>query len=176
MMSLMGAIGGAAPVLAPLIGALLEGPIGWRGLMWTLAALFTIMMGAVTLVLHETRPAEARRATNLLGGLGQVIRVPRYRLFVLLFGTTFAAMMGYVSASSFIYQEVMGFSTLQYGIVFGINAAGMIFSAYLASRLARSVGPLLTVKIAVPAVFGFSVLVLVVATHPVPDWFLALPI
>jgi DHA1 family bicyclomycin/chloramphenicol resistance-like MFS transporter len=175
-MSLMMTVGGIAPILAPSIGAFLQGPFGWRGVMWTLAGLFALMMCAVALVFRETRPPEQRHGASLLGGLSQVVRVPRYLLFAALFATTFAVMMTYISASSFVYQNVMGFSAVGYGLAFGLNAAGLITSGYISSRLALTVGPLRTVRVAVPTLFGFCVLTLVVALLPGPRWLLAVPI
>ncbi|WP_136612195.1 multidrug effflux MFS transporter [Sinomonas albida] len=175
-MSLMMTVGGIAPILAPSIGAFLQGPIGWRGTMWTLAVLFALMMTAVALVFRETRPAASRDGASVLGGLAQVVRVPRYLLFAALFATTFAVMMTYISASSFVYQNVMGFSPVGYGLAFGVNAAGLISSGYISSRLARTVGSLRTVRTAVPVLLACCVLVLVVALLPVPRWLLAAPI
>ncbi len=37
--TLMLTVGGVAPVLAPLVGGLLSGPIGWRGMLWTVTGL-----------------------------------------------------------------------------------------------------------------------------------------
>ncbi len=175
-MSLMMTVGGIAPIVAPSIGAVLQGPVGWRGVMWTLAGLFALMMCAVSLVFRETRPPEARHGTSLLGGLGHVMREPRYLLFAALFATTFAVMMTYISASSFVYQDVMGFSPVGYGLAFGVNAVGLISSGYISSRLARTVGPFATVRVAVPLLLAFSVLTLVTALLPGPRWLLAVPI
>ncbi|MCH6468798.1 multidrug effflux MFS transporter [Sinomonas terrae] len=175
-MSLMMTVGGIAPIVAPSLGALLQGPVGWRGVMWTLAGLFALMMCAVSLVFRETRPPEARDGSSLLGGLRAVVREPRYLLFAALFATTFAVMMTYISASSFVYQDVMGFSPIGYGLAFGINAVGLISSGYISSRLARTVGPLATVRVAVPLLLAFSILTLVAAVLPGPRWLLAVPI
>jgi DHA1 family bicyclomycin/chloramphenicol resistance-like MFS transporter len=105
-----------------------------------------------------------------------VVRVPRYLLFAALFATTFAVMISYISASSFVYQNVMGFSAVGYGIAFGVNAAGLITAGYISSRLARTVGPLRTVRVAVQVLLAFCVLTLVAALLPVPRWLLAVPI
>lgn len=175
-MSLMMTVGGIAPILAPSIGAFLQGPVGWRGVMWTLAGLFALMMCAVALVFKETRPPEARDGGSLLGGLAAVVRHPRYLLFAALFATTFAVMMTYISASSFVYQNVVGLSPVGYGLAFGANALGLISSGYISSRLAHTVGPRRMVRVAVPTLFAFCVLTLVIAVLPGPRWLLAVPI
>ena len=175
-MSLMMTVGGVAPVLAPSIGALIEGPVGWRGTMWTLAGLFALMMLCVATVFRETRPPAQRAAHSLLGGFAQLLRVPRYLGYGALFALTFAAMMTYISASPFVYQNVMGFSALGYGVVFGVNAVGLISAGYASSRLVRRWGPQRMIGVAVPALLAFCTAVLLVALLPVPRWILAVPI
>ena len=59
--TLMLTVGGVAPVLAPLVGGLLSGPVGWRGMLWTVTGLCLVMFLGVVLVLRETRPARGAR-------------------------------------------------------------------------------------------------------------------
>ena len=59
--SLMMIIGGVAPVIAPLAGGFLVGPIGWRGAMAVILVLATLMLLAVLLIVRETL-TEHRRA------------------------------------------------------------------------------------------------------------------
>ena len=61
--TLMITVGGVAPVLAPLVGSLLADPVGWRGMLWTVAGLCVVMLLGVLLVVPETHPRRgARRA------------------------------------------------------------------------------------------------------------------
>ena len=61
--TLMLTVGGVAPVLAPLVGSLLADPVGWRGMLWTVAGLCVAMLLGVLLVVPETHPPEARTCT-----------------------------------------------------------------------------------------------------------------
>ncbi len=58
--SLMMIVGGVAPVVAPLLGGLLTGPIGWRGLLAIVLGLSVVMLVAVLAVVRETH-LRARR-------------------------------------------------------------------------------------------------------------------
>ena len=49
--------------------------------------------------------------------------------------------MSYISASPFVYQRVMGLNEVQYGLAFGLNAAGLITAGAVASRLVERVDP-----------------------------------
>ena len=62
--TLMLTVGGVAPVLAPLVGGLLSGPIGWRGMLWTVTGLCVLMLVAIVLVVPETHPQESRQAAR----------------------------------------------------------------------------------------------------------------
>jgi DHA1 family bicyclomycin/chloramphenicol resistance-like MFS transporter len=175
-MSLMMTVGGVAPVLAPSIGALLEGPIGWRGIMWVLGLVFAFMMLSVSTVFRETLPPGARGKHSLAGGFAQLFRIPRYLGFAALFATTFAVMMAYISASSFVYQNVMGFSAVAYGVLFGANAVGLITSGYVSSRLVRRFGAQAMIGVAVPVLLAACIAILAVSLLPGPRWILAIPI
>ena len=59
--TLMLTVGGVAPVLAPLVGGLLAGPVGWRGhALGGRRALCSRCWSASSVVLRETHPAERR--------------------------------------------------------------------------------------------------------------------
>jgi DHA1 family bicyclomycin/chloramphenicol resistance-like MFS transporter len=51
------------------------------------------------------------------------------------FGFAFAVMMAYISASPFLYQEMIGFGTVEYGIAFGINALALMGISVLSAKL-----------------------------------------
>ena len=175
-MSLLVTATGIAPAIAPSIGAALQGVLGWRGVMATLAALFTLMLLSVILVLRETLPPALRRRHSVLGGFNQLFRVPRYLVYTAIFATAFATMMAYISASSFVYQNVMGFSPEGYGLLFGINALGLVTAGFASSRLAERFGAQRLITIAVPVLLLCSVSVLVLAVMPVSRWLLAIPL
>ena len=79
--TLMITVGGVAPVLAPLVGGLLADPVGWRGMLWTVAALCAAMLLGVLLVVPETHPADVRRASGatVRDGVRTVLRTPAFR-------------------------------------------------------------------------------------------------
>lgn len=65
-LSLMAALGGIAPVAAPMVGGLLSPVMGWRGMMVILAVIAFLMLLAVIFFVPETYPRERRqRATRV---------------------------------------------------------------------------------------------------------------
>ena len=107
--TLMITVGGVAPVLAPLVGGLLAGPVGWRGMLWTVTGLCVVMFLGVVLVLPETRPpSSAPRTRRTSRRCGRVARTRGYWPPVAALALSFAVMMAYISSSPFVYQNVVG--------------------------------------------------------------------
>lgn len=112
------------------------GPLGWRGALAVVLALSVAMLVAVLVVVRESHTA-ARRAQlyEQKAVAGSPLRDLTRRAFVgqlIAFSFSFAMMMAYISASPFIYQNMMGLSSAQYGAAFGINALGLLLSSGLA--------------------------------------------
>ncbi|MBA2955291.1 Bcr/CflA family efflux MFS transporter [Nocardioides sp. MAH-18] len=176
--TLMLTVGGIAPVLAPVVGGLLVGSIGWRGLLWVVAGLCAAMLVGVVVVLPETRPPEARAAgaTSYAGALRAVARARGYWPPVAVLALSFAMMMAYISASPFVYQEVVGLSTVGYGLAFGVNAVGLIAAGWVSSRLVERVEPQRLVRACMSVQLGATLTFVALALTGAPTWLLPVPI
>src|SRR3954447_3395378 len=149
-MNVVAAVAGTAPVVGPLLGALVLSVSHWRVSFWVVAALAAVMIAAVALAMPESPPVERRHAGGLgrlLGATGEVLssRVFSGHLVVFAFsmGTTFA----YVATSAYVLQSMNGLSPLQYSVDFAVNAAGMTAAALVAARYADRVPARLFVKV-----------------------------
>jgi len=175
--TLMVTVGGVAPVLAPLVGGVLSGPIGWRGMLWTVAALCVVMFLGVVLVLPETRPPELRAGhASYAAALRRVARTRGYWPPVLTQALSFAVMMAYISASPFVYQHVVGLSTVGYGLAFGVNATGLVTAGWVSSRLLDRVDPVTLVRTALAVQLTATLVLVTLAALDAPTWLLPLPI
>ncbi|GLJ61500.1 Bcr/CflA family drug resistance efflux transporter [Microbacterium barkeri] len=140
--SLMMIVGGVAPVIAPLVGGFISAPLGWRGVLAVVLAIAVAMLLAVLVVVRETHPASARaRRTPGAATGARALRTRGYLGHALAFALAFAVMMAYISASPFLYQTMMGFDEVQYGLLFGVNALALMATSALSARLADRVAP-----------------------------------
>ncbi|MCI2239978.1 multidrug effflux MFS transporter [Paenibacillus sp. TRM 82003] len=179
-LSLLMIVGGLAPVVAPLVGSLLVDPIGWRGILAVVLALAVVMLVAVLAVVRESHPPARRAAAReLRARSGSTARDLRSRTYVgntVAFAFGFAVMMAYISASPFLYQELMGLGEVQYGLVFGVNALLLAAVSGVSARLAgehpvhRLLGAGLGLSLA-----GSAALLLLVLLDVPARWF-AVPI
>ena len=134
-LNLMMMIGGVAPVVAPLTGSLLADAIGWRGLLSIVGALGVLSLAATLAFVRESRPKAVRVAGARGSWAGLLDR--GYIGHVIAFGFGMAIMMAYISASPFVYQEMIGLSAPMYGLAFAANAIGLVGATAISSRLAR---------------------------------------
>ena len=181
--SVMMMVGGIAPILAPFVGSLLVGAVGWRGILWVVAALAAVMLASVLVVVRETLPAARRSggraaastatasAASDARAAGSPVRALLSRAYLghtLAFGFAFAVMMAYISASPFVYQVMIGMSAVTYGIVFGATALGLLVVSAVSSRLAatRPARRLLGVGLGLVLAGALALVVLVLTGAP----------
>ncbi|KAF4406728.1 multidrug effflux MFS transporter [Streptomyces sp. Ru87] len=122
-------ISGVAPVIAPVIGGQVLRITDWRGVFGVLTLIGILLTLVVWRRLDETLAPEHRHG----GGLPDTLRTMRGLLadrvftgYMLAGSFAFAALFAYVSASSFVIQEIYGASPQTFSLLFGINSIGLI--------------------------------------------------
>ncbi|MCQ6272941.1 multidrug effflux MFS transporter [Pseudarthrobacter sp. R1] len=142
VLNLVMGIGGVAPIISPLLGAVILQLTGWRMTFWSLAALGILMTFCALFIVPESMPPEKRHA----GGLGEfgraakaVLSNRRFVGYVVVASSAFIALFAYVATSAFILQNMNGLSPVAYSIVFAANAGGMTLAALVSARLAGRV-------------------------------------
>lgn len=173
--SLMMIVGGVAPVVAPVVGSLLLRPLGWRGLLGVVLVLTVVMLVSVLVVVPESHPRERRTGrgrTPRSGRSGLGSRAYLGNTVAFTFG--FVVLMAYISASPFLYQEMMGLGEIQYGLLFGLNALALAVVSGISGKLAatRSVPGLLRTGL-VTVLVAATVLAVLVATGIPAGWYAA---
>lgn len=155
----LGAIIPLAPILAPTVGGAILLVTSWRGIFAVQAGVGLVLLAAAALITHETLDPAARHPGSVRGALAtyrDLLHSPRYSRVVAAGSLGFAAFFAYISASSFVYQDVLGFSAQAFGLLFAVNGIGLLATNVVNARLVRSVDPerLLRVGLATIAVAG----------------------
>lgn len=164
LMSRLMLVIGLAPIIAPTIGGTILTWTSWRGIFGVLAATAVVLTGVAVLGVRETLPPERRRPANLRATLGTYRRLVLDRSFLALVfigGLMMSAMFAYVSGSSFVLQDGYGLDEVAFGLVFGLNAAGLTIASQLNPLMIRRFGAVNVLSVAMLVGMGAaSVLVL----------------
>ncbi len=151
-----------SPAVAPVIGALILRFTSWRGAFVAQAILGCLVL-AGALVYRET--VAVKLTGNPLSSLTRLGAVLKNRVFVHLlinFSLIGAAMMAFISSSSYIYEVTFGESSQVYSYFFALFAAGVAVGAqiyvWLSRRLERTT--VITGCFVVCAVSGLLMLLL----------------
>ena len=131
---------GVAPILAPTVGSMVVARTSWHLIFWVLAGLAALTSAAVALGLPETLPAARRNPQAVRRAFHTYGRLLGDRAFVgyaLTSGLVLGAMFAYIAGSPFVFTQLYGLSTQQYGLLFGLNASGLIAASQLNNWLLR---------------------------------------
>ncbi|WP_448003596.1 multidrug effflux MFS transporter [Agromyces bauzanensis] len=180
MLSRLALVNGLAPVLAPVIGSQLLGIMDWRGVFWVLGAYGLVVVAAVAFLIVETLPESRRHVaghSTLRDRYGALFRDRVYLGAAIIGGMTFTGLFGYLSTSSFLFQEVYAFSAQEYGLLFAVNSIGVIVGVQTSSRLMRGPVPPQWILAATTFVhLGMAVAIMVLDSNGAGFWGTAIPL
>jgi DHA1 family bicyclomycin/chloramphenicol resistance-like MFS transporter len=131
---------GLAPILAPTIGGFVLTFTSWRGIFVVLAGAAVLLVGVAFFFLRETLPVDRRRPATVRSSLAAYRDLLRDRVFVALAvvgGSMMAAIFAYVSGAPFVLQDGFGLDARTFGLVFGLNAAGLTITSQINPVLLR---------------------------------------
>jgi DHA1 family bicyclomycin/chloramphenicol resistance-like MFS transporter len=140
----LGAIIPLAPILAPTVGGAILLVTSWRGIFAVQAGIGLALLVAVAWVTHETLAPALRHSGSIRGALStyrDLLRSPRYSRVLSSGSLAFAGFFAYISASSFVYQSVLGLSPQAFGLLFALNGLGLLATNVMNARLVRTIAP-----------------------------------
>lgn len=123
-----------SPIIAPPLGGLMLGALGWRSIFWVLVVFSAATLVATVMRIPETHPEEDRTRLTLgsvFGGYWRLLCNRRYLGMTLSMGFIMATLFGYISGSSFVFMTYFGLSPTAYSIIFAVNSIGMILVGQL---------------------------------------------
>jgi DHA1 family bicyclomycin/chloramphenicol resistance-like MFS transporter len=140
--SVLMTLGALAPVLAPLLGGALLGPVGWRGVFAVLTGLAVVMLLGALVLLPESLPPARRTGRRAHGGTraSAVLTDREYLGHAAAFVFSYGTLLAYVSASPFVLQVLFGLSPGWYSVVFAANACGLTIASFANARLVGRFG------------------------------------
>src|SRR3982751_111203 len=133
----MAAIMALAPLVAPLIGGVLQTAFGWRS---NFVMLFLFDSAALTMVwflLPETLRRRAPEPVSVGSTLRSYRRFLEDRSFVVYLGIATCCLSGlfaWISSAAFVLQDIYGLSALAFGVAFAVGSSGYMVGTSIAAR------------------------------------------
>jgi DHA1 family bicyclomycin/chloramphenicol resistance-like MFS transporter len=142
-LSLIGAVMALAPVLAPLIGGVLQTGFGWRSVFFTLLGAGLLSAAIIVPLMPETlsvRSSEPVSPVSMFRSYRVLARNPAYLAYLGLASTSFAGLFAWISGSSFVLQYLYGLTPFQFGVAFAVGSVGYMIGTTYAVRLVMRLG------------------------------------
>lgn len=140
--SMLMAINGIFPILAPIFGGLILRFTNWRGVFIVLMIIGACLFLGALLFVRETLPRNRRIASGLtssLSAIGTILRDKVFISYAFVQGLIMGAMFCYISGSSFVLQDIFHISPQLFSVFFAINGTGIVLMSQLAGFLAGKI-------------------------------------
>lgn len=133
-----------AIVVAPIAGGLLIKLLGWRA-----PIALALVIGSLVLLLallffresnHHLDPRAAHWRT-LGGQYLDLLKGRQYRAYAVALACTYGAMFAVIAGSSAVFINLLGFSSLEYGLNFGLIVSMLIVGSTYTRRNIQRLGP-----------------------------------
>ncbi|WP_252317929.1 MULTISPECIES: MFS transporter [Symbiopectobacterium] len=118
-----------APIVAPPLGNLLSGSLGWQAIFWGLGVVGAIMLFATWSWVPESLPRDQRMQGNIgsaFVGYAALFRQRIYMGYTLSGVFTMGGLFTYIGASAFIFIDYFHLSPTLYSTLFAANVLGMV--------------------------------------------------
>ncbi|MEM1387946.1 MAG: multidrug effflux MFS transporter [Pseudomonadota bacterium] len=128
------------PMLAPMLGGVLDSTFGWQSVFvaYILLGLATIWL--ISADLGETHSSQGRRFRDQAREYPELLMSPRFWGYALSAAFSSGAFFSYLGGAPFIGGEVFGLEPQLLGVALGIPALGYIAGNYVTARYTARVG------------------------------------
>jgi MFS transporter, DHA1 family, multidrug resistance protein len=143
-LSLMGAITGVAPIIAPVIGGGLQIWFGWRATFVLLVA-FAALIGVVAARLLPETLRETIKTPFSLSAMAEMYRsvaVHRgFLAYLAILTSAFIGLFAWISGAPVVMQSaIYGLSPFAFGVTFAVGAGGYVLGTFIAARIVMRLG------------------------------------
>ena len=157
-----------APMIAPMIGGILDTAFGWEAIFLFIAAFSGVVLLWAVFVLSETRPASVAHTPGMLiQEWRALLGNAKFHGYVLCGALGSASFFTFLGGGPYVVVTLMGRSSAEFGVWFALTSLGYMSGNFTASRLSQRFG--VDAMIVIGIVFqliGAGLTALLVATMP----------
>jgi len=142
-LSVIGSVMALAPVLAPILGGLIQTAFGWRMTFLALVGAGFAGAAVVWALLPETlnpRATEPVSLPSMLRSYRIVGRNRAYLAYLSITAASYAGLFAWISGSAFVLQDLYGLAPFDFGVAFALGSVGYMAGSAIAARLVIRIG------------------------------------
>lgn len=150
-----------AIVVAPMIGGLLIKLLGWHAPIVVALIIGSVVLALAVLFFRESNHCLDPTAGHWLtlgGHYLDLLKGRQYRAYAVALACTYGAMFSVIAGSSAVFINLLGFSSLEYGINFGVIVSMLIVGSTYTRRNIMRLGPqrIVAMGVTLVAIGGLS--------------------
>ena len=178
-LSLMGSISAFAPIVAPMIGGVLQTQFGWRANFILMAVAAVIAFAMASRLLPETlrRRSDEPFSLKWLGkGYISLLRHRSFVAYLAILTISYAGLFAWISGAAAVLEGIYGMSAVTFGFTFALGAGGYMAGAAGAARLVQRLGldRMMGLGVSLLAAGGTGLAALVAAQIPNGLWLIVM--
>ncbi len=143
LLSYIGTAMAVAPAAAPILGGYMTVWFGWQSIFLFLAAYALLGVLVLGTSIPETAPPGSHHIMsvgNMLKNYTLLLKHRTWRWYTLSCSFVFAGLFSFLSGSSFVIIDFLGYKEEQYGLFFALVVAGFMAGTLIAGRMVRRIG------------------------------------
>jgi len=128
-LSLMGSISAFAPIVAPMIGGVLQTEFGWRASFILMGIAAIIAFAMASRLLPETlrqRSGESFSLAWLSKGYLSLLRHRSFVAYLAILTISYAGLFAWISGAAVVLEGIYGMSAVTFGVTFALGAAARL--------------------------------------------------
>lgn len=138
--AILNAVNGVFPIIAPIIGGYMIQFVPWEAVFILLGIIGLVLSGLIVIGIPETLAPEKRLTGSLFTtfkSFGSLVKLPGFMRNILVTGLIYGCLFSYISASTFIYQQLFHLSAQTFSLIYAMNGLGIVIGSGLPSRVNR---------------------------------------
>jgi len=128
------------PMIGPVIGGLLDAPLGWRGGFLVLLAVGAATLALVSLDLGETNRTRSASFGAQFRAWPELLAAPRFWFYALAAGFTGGTYFAFLGGGPLVASATLGMAPAAFGANLVFIGLGYMLGNFLSGRHARAVG------------------------------------
>ncbi|NJM29033.1 MAG: multidrug effflux MFS transporter [Rhizobiales bacterium] len=128
-----------APMIAPIVGGVLDQFFGWQASFWLLAILGASTLTAALFLLPETHTG-GTATLNFLGGAAQLFKIPRFRGYAFTLAFASGVFFSFLGGAPHVMIDVLKRTPVEYGLWFAAVSLGYMAGNFVSGRFTQAIG------------------------------------